>query len=204
VQPTVVHVEFLVEELSVEAALAHLLPRVLLGPETQYQIHSHRGKHDLLSKLPARLRAYSRWIPEEFRICVLVDEDRDDCLELKRRTDAIASQAGVSVLTRIAVEELEAWFLGDPQAIGVAYPRFDPGVTRKARLRDPNGITGGTWEALERELQRVGYFKTGFRKVEAADAIARHMDPERNTSHSFKVFCAGLQALETGQRRPRE
>ena len=58
--------------------------------------------------------------------------------------------------------------------------------------RDPDAIRGGTWEALERELKRVGYFKGGLGKIEAAKAISAQMDPERNISNSFQVFMKGL------------
>ena len=62
----------------------------------------------------------------------------------------------------------------------------------QAKYRDPDAITGGTWEALERLLQKAGYFKTGLRKIEAARSIAAHMDPTRNTSQSFQVFRSAL------------
>ena len=35
---------------------------------------------------------------------------------------------------------------------------------------------------------KAGYFSGGLRKIEAAEQIAPHMDPSRNTSHSFQVF----------------
>lgn len=73
------HLEFLVEEPSAEAALENLLP-LMLGAAVTYQIHVHQGKQDLLLKLPARLRGYRRWLPPEWRIVALVDEDRQDCL----------------------------------------------------------------------------------------------------------------------------
>ena len=69
-----------------------------------------------------------------------------------------------------------------------AYPRVSEAVPRKAPFRNPDQITGGTWEAFERELQRAGYFKMGLRKKEAAQAIAPHIDPVQNVSHSFQVF----------------
>jgi len=72
------HIEFLVEEVSVEVALHNLVPRIV-GPDVSYAIHSHQGKQDLLTKLPSRLRAYRTWIPDDWYIVVLVDADSDDC-----------------------------------------------------------------------------------------------------------------------------
>jgi hypothetical protein len=61
-------------------------------------------------------------------------------------------------------------------------------VGTRARFRDPDGIAGGTWEAFEQIMQSAGYFPGGLAKVEAANQIAPHMDPARNTSRSFQVF----------------
>ncbi len=75
------HIEFLVEERSAEAALQNLLPKIF-GHAATFSIHPHQGKPDLLKKLPLRLQGYSYWLPEDWRIVVLVYADDDDCLEL--------------------------------------------------------------------------------------------------------------------------
>jgi hypothetical protein len=92
------------------------------------------------------------------------------------------------VVNRIAVEELEAWFFGDATAIMQAYPGIPASLPQKAKYREPDAIAGGTWEALERVLQRAGYFKGGLAKIEAARSIARKMDPQQNRSISFRCF----------------
>ena len=193
-----------VEEPSMEAALQVLLPP-LLGPAA-FQIIRFQSKDDLLKHAPARLRGYAGWLPASTRILVLVDRDDDDCVTLKARLEASAAAAGLltktaaakgqrfQLVTRIAVEELEAWFFGDWQAVQAAYPKVSPQIPRKAGLRDPDAIGGGTWEALERVLKRAGYFSTGLRKVELARTVARHMDPGRNRSRSFNAFAAAVAA----------
>ena len=95
---------------------------------------------------------------------------------------------GYQVVNRIVIEELEAWFFGDWQAVQAAYPRVAGTIPRKAAFRDPDAIAGGTWEAIERILKRAGYFKGGLRKLELAREVAQHMEPARNSSHSFRVF----------------
>jgi len=196
------HIEILVEEQSMEEALKILLPRILPA-ETTYRILNFQGKKNLLRQLPARLRGYS-WITEDYRIVVLTDEDRQNCLALKQQMEEAAQQAGLStktsagntrfqVLNRIVIEELEAWFLGDVEALRQAYPRLPERLPRK--FNNPDAVAGGTWEALERTMQRHGYFKGGYLKVEAARAISPHMDPARNRSRSFQVFRDGLLAL---------
>ena len=139
---------------------------------------------------------------------VLVDEDRQNCRILKQKLETAVTRAGLvtkssaekssmfQVLNRIIVEELEAWFFGDVDALRTAYPRVSANLQRNRRYRDPDAIAGGTWEALERILQQNGYFQGGLPKIQVADEIAQHMVPERNTSHSFQVFRTGLLAIQ--------
>jgi len=196
------HIEILVEEQSMEEALKNLLPR-MLPSETTYRIHNFLGKQNLLRQLPARLRGY-RWIPDDYRIIVLLDEDRQNCFNLKHYLETAAQQAGLTtktgvggsrfqVLNRIVVEELEAWFLGDIDAMRRAYPRLPENLPPK--FKNPDAVSGGTWETLEKTLQRYGYFRGGYAKVEVARAISAYMDPNRNRSKSFQVFRDGLLAL---------
>ena len=127
------HLEILVEEASAEAALVNLLPRII-EDTVAFAVRTFRGKRDLLSKLPDRLRGYRATLPSDGRIVVLVDEDRSDCMELKARLEEIAKDAGFvtktaarrgrkfQVVNRLAIEELEAWFFGDVKALVQAYP----------------------------------------------------------------------------------
>lgn len=200
------HVELLVEDQSTEAALSLLLP-MILGDRATWCIHAHRGKRDLIEKLPNRLRGYAAWLPDDYSIVVLVDGDGADCLILKSHLDGAARDAGlttrpvcksyrrIQVLNRIAIEELEAWFFGDVTALCAAFPGIPESLGRRAPYRNPDAIGGGTWEALERELQKAGYYRTGLAKIEASRSIARHMDPNRNRSRSFQHFRDGLRLL---------
>ena len=199
------HFEFLVEELSTESALANLVPNILEANHT-FAIHPFQGKADLLSNLLSRLRAYRSWIPKDWRIVVLIDEDRADCKALKGKLEKAAKQAGLvtrtskkgqspfQVLNRLAIEELEAWFFGDVLALKAAYPRVPATLGKKAKYRDPDSIVGGTWEALDRELRKAGYYPTGMPKIEVSRNVSLHMDAARNQSHSFQVFVDGLKA----------
>lgn len=200
------HVEILVEELSAEAALRGLLPRML--GDASWEVRTFSGKPALLKELPTRLRAYPKWLPhvhgEAWCVVVLVDRDEEDCLDLKARLERIAAEAGLvsrsvdaeqfNVVSRIAIEELEAWFFGDVPALRAAYPRVSATLAGKAKFRDPDAIRGGTWEQLEKVLER--YYPTGMPKVEVARAIASHMDPDTNRSTSFQAFRDALYSLQ--------
>jgi len=200
---SILHLEFLVEEASLEAALTQLLPKILPSNIT-FNIHPYGGKPDLLAKVPNRLKGYQAWLPPDWKIVVLIDEDREDCLKLKKQLEDMAISAGLitksscqkdksfQVLNRIVVEELEAWFFGDVEAICQAYPKVSPNLAKQKRYRDPDGIKGGTWEALERVLQNAGYHAGGLEKYKASSEISKYMNPESNRSKSFQVFYQGL------------
>ncbi|MEI2579637.1 DUF4276 family protein [Scytonema sp. PRP1] len=96
------------------------------------------------------------------------------------------------VLNRVAIEELEAWFFGDLHALINAYPGVSPNLENQAKYREADAITGGTWEALEKVLQRAGHHKGGLEKTRAAREISLHMNPSNNRSKSFQIFYDGL------------
>lgn len=137
------HIEFLVEEESAEKALRILVPKIF-DTDVHFDIHTFQGKRDLLQSLPSRLKGYRSWLPADWRIVVLIDEDRQDCVELKNKLEQAAQSAGFStrstpgadggfqVINRLAVEELEAWFFGDVKAIVSAYPNVSPNIGNKA------------------------------------------------------------------------
>ena len=201
------HIEFLLEEESCAEALRLVVPKII-GHRESFATHVFQGKTDLVNCLPSRLRGYSKWLPDDWRIVVLLDRDRDDCLELKGELEKSAREAGLrtkasaggrgrlQVLNRIAVEELEAWFFGDVEAITAAYARVPKTLAQKRAFRNPDGISG-TWEALERVLKKAGYYAAGMPKIEVARNIGRHLQPDRNRSASFRVFCAGLREIVT-------
>ena len=98
------------------------------------------------------------------------------------------------VIKRILIEDLESCCFGDVDAIVAAYPGVAPTLAQKAKYRDSGAIKGGTWEALERVLQSAGHHCGGLAKIQAARDRAEHMDPNRNLSESFQVFCDAIVA----------
>ena len=193
------HLEILVEEPSMEHALHAVLPKII--KEKSFRIYRSRGKRDLLENLSKRLRGYARFLPDSHRIIVVIDRDNDDCQELKSRIETMAQNAGLrirgdhrgpaQVIVRIAIEELEAWYFGDWQAVQAAYPRAN---RAPQHCRAPDAIRGGTWEAFERVMKQSGYFASGLRKIEAATKIAPHIDPVGNTSPSFQALRRALES----------
>lgn len=199
-------IEILVEEQSAEEALRHLLPR-LLKNRARAKVINLGSKYKLLKVLPKRLAAYAQRIAggESLRVVVLVDRDDDDCERLKAELERMAATAGLPtksspaaneqfvVLNRIVVEELESWFIGDPDALRKAFTSL-PAISQKAGIfRNPDN--GGSWEALHRFLKKHGIYKSSFPKIDAARHIAPHLKVEQNNSRSFQVFVSGMEAL---------
>ncbi len=197
------HFEFLVEEYSAKECLEQILPKILPEKIT-YEIRSFRGKSDLIKKMPDRFNGYKAWIPKDWKIIIIIDRDDEDCKQLKEKLEQFAVSAGFitksasnetnsfKILNRIAIEELEAWFFGDINAIASAYPRVSKSLGQQAKFRNSDEIKGGTWEALEKVLQKAGYHQGGLEKVKAAREISQFMDPPNNRSPSFQIFYQSL------------
>ncbi len=202
--------DIFVEEQSAEAALRNLIYKILPEAKIDVRFHPFRGKQDLLDKLPGQLRAYSQWIADNHFLIVLVDRDKNDCQYLKRRLESYAAEAGLTtlssspehfhVINRIAIEELEAWFFGDAGALHKAFPRVPISLGKKAPYRDPDAISGGTSQRLEKLLRDNGYFRGGLQKIRAAREISQHMNPDRNRSRSFQVFRDALRRIPQSEK----
>ncbi len=197
------HVEFLLEEESMEAFLNGFLPRVF--PHLDYQCHPLGGKKSTLKKLPDRLRGYAGWIPENWRIVILIDQNGEDCHDLKAQLEAFAQRAGLPTITnpggkpaivinRIVIPRLEAWYFGDWEAVRQAYPHAPENIPHRPQYRTPDAIADPT-QSFEQIMRKAGYFLSGLRKIEAATLISPHLVAERNTAHSFQVFYRTLQTI---------
>jgi hypothetical protein len=200
-------VEFLVEELSAKAALEQLLPRLL--PGCACRVRAFEGWQDLLGQLPALLQGYHRRIFREgdadLRVVVLLDGD-GICTRRKADLEARAKGAGLvtkttaapgqvfQVLNRVAVQELEALWLGDRDAIMAAYDGVKPHHFKGIKERETDAPLKPS-EVLWAVLKQGRHFLTGKQKTRWATDISRHIEPARNTSPSFQYFCAGLAAL---------
>ena len=175
---------FLLEEYSMKVLLEGLLTR--LFPKMTFLFIHHEGKRDLEKSIPRKLKA---WREPGVRFVVVRDNDGGDCTILKKRLVNMCSEAGRSdTLIRIAVQELEAWYFGDPKALAAAFGK--PGLAaleKKRKYREPDAIAKPSVE-LERLVP-------SFQKVSGARLMARHLERKRNRSSSFRIFMKGLERL---------
>jgi hypothetical protein len=180
-------VVFLLEERSMRILLEGLLPRLL--PGLQFVCIPHEGKQDLEKSIPRKLRA---WNEPGARFVVVRDNDIGDCRVLKKRLTTLCTLAGRwDTLVRIPCQELEAWYLGDPNALACAFDRPAlAGLHRKARFKDP--------DAVQRPSAELAKLVPEFQKITGARLMAAVMTEEGSHSRSFKAFLSGLRKLGAG------
>ena len=213
------HFEILVEDASGELLLGSLLPKILgkNGDSHTWRTHAYKGmgrlpkdlrgktdpwKRIILDRLPAVLAGYGRsQHGTESAVVVLVDLDDRDCIGFKQELLQIQKRCHPrpKVLFRIAIEEMEAWLLGDTNAIFKAFPRAKKNVLHSY---SQDSICG-TWETLadavfpggSPTLKAEGYPRIGEEKCKWASLIGPHLDVESNLSTSLQVFRSGLLKL---------
>jgi len=176
-------VVFLLEEYSMRILLEGLLPR--LFPGLPFLCVHHEGKHDLEKSIPRKLRA---WREPGVRFCVIRDNDNADCRALKQSLLGLCRDGHRDdALVRIACQELEAWYIGAPDALAMAYGQAElRGLAAKARFRDP--------DAVVHPARALTTLVPEFQKVSGARAMARVL-PRQNGSRSFEVLMAGIGRL---------
>lgn len=174
----------LLEESSMQVLLDGLLPR--LFPTLQFLCVPHDGKTDLEHSVPRKLR---EWREPGVRFAVVRDNDGKDCRALKDTLRQLC-HAGHrdDALIRIACQELEAWYLGEPDALADAFGHEAlRTIRRKARFRDSDSVLSPSEEVEQLVPQ--------FQKVSGARRMAQHLSRKRNTSPSFRTFVAGIETV---------
>jgi len=84
------------------------------------------------------------------------------------------------------MEELEAWFLGDVDALRKAYPGIPRSLHRKARYRDPDGIKGVVGSSRT-DSAPLRIFQGRVEEDRSRADIAREMDPAEIAPRAFAV-----------------
>ena len=210
------HFEILVEDASGKALLEQIVPKIL-GPkgkpnpyrivniqELKYRVMATLPRQEartlpwdviLTQTLAIQLRAYSKALVRKNAVVVIVvDVDRRllepfrQKLEDVFHTNAPNLEGGI----RLAVEEIEAWVLGDLAAVRRAYPLAKEYILTSYVQES----VCGTWEVLadalfhggSERLTEIGYPLIGREKCRWAENIGQYMDMDKNRSPSFQAF----------------
>lgn len=195
------HFEILVEDASGEKFLNIIVPKII-GNEHTFNVISYKGLGDLLTTLPRFLRAYGKtWqYGYEGVVIVVCDLDKKCLKQFRQELLAVLNQCNPQPETRfcIAVEEGEAWLLGDIAAIEKAYPHAKSAVLKNYK----NDSICGTWEKLADALYKGGAASLklqnpGAEKCVWAEKITPYMDIDTNQSPSFQYFRDNLRRIAT-------
>jgi hypothetical protein len=217
-----IYIELLVEDESGKILIEEIMKKYKGDREDlDYKVHGFKGigrlpkKSDkvhnvksfcLLNDLPIYLRGINDSIKDwsgQKAIFVILDNDDENCAELKRKLDDLCNtlDLSVQVFFCIAIEEMEAWLLGDKAALYAAYPSAKQQVVNKYKQ---DSVTG-TWECLANAVYKGGvsklkkdatsYFEIGREKRRWAEEIGIHMDIRNNQSPSFRYFISKLDKL---------
>lgn len=211
------HFEILIEDQSGYALLDLLLPELIgnHGDPHTWKLHAYRGigrippglgntddpaTRMLLNELPRLLRGY-RQTPGIDAVVVVLDADHRDCRPFLEELRALAAACDMAdtTLFRLAIEEMEAWYFGDRDAILEAYPKAKRAVL-EAYVQD---AVCGTWEMLADAIypggvdaiKKVGWPLPGQLKYEWATEIGVCMNVEENRSPSFGKLRDGLRRI---------
>ncbi|MGJ5047832.1 hypothetical protein ACQR09_12245 [Bradyrhizobium oligotrophicum] len=214
------HLEVLVEDQSGKRMLDLIVPKIIDGAHT-FRVHAYKGigripkglasksdpaKRILLQELPRLLEGYGKAFasyPKGYaaHVAIVCDLDDRDMKKFLKDLDSTLSSCRTKPKTEfcLAIEEGEAWLLGDKQAVEKAYPKANKSVL-SAYVYDS---ICGTWEVLANAihtggasaLQRLGWQAVGHEKFKWADTITPHLNIERNGSPSLAHFVRRLETL---------
>lgn len=211
------HFEILVEDQSGKKALDILVPKIV-GNNHTFRIISYKGigrlpenltrtsdpnKRILLDQLPRLLQGYGKTYTNNYPGVVIVVCDLDkSCLKIFREELLqVLNRCNPSPTTRfcIAIEEGEAWFLGDLAAIKLAYPRAKQKILNSYQ----NDSICETWKKLAdavypggaKKLSTQGWQAVGAEKSKWAEKISPKLNVDNNKSPSFCYFRDKLREL---------
>lgn len=166
---------------------------VVIKDGEQIKIHAHEGKKALeyaLSKTIPTISGYSG-----SKILVTIDQDKNDCKELKAKIEKILREnCRCDYKIRIVCKELESWFLGDLEAVAKSYPRFNIDQHKnKSKMRRVDEID----QPSKKLLKIIPEYKDkkALPKIEASKKISPHLDLNKNTSPSFKNTILAIKTL---------
>ena len=208
------YIEFLIEDWSGKIAMDILIPK-LIKDDITIRTHPYKGlgripkglkpkqnagTRQLLSQLPRLLQGFAK-VPSCKAVIVICDLDDRNKKIFLAELDSILNSCNPrpNAVFCLAIEEFEAWYLGDLNAIRKAYPRAKGNVLNGYK----NDSICGTWELLanaiysggSKALSKKGWQAVGEQKSVWAQTISPHMDVDKNVSPSFNEMRLKLQEI---------
>lgn len=202
--------QFLIEDQSGATLIRIIMEKVKKrDPDITYDIKAFKGiggftkkntvretkTGKLLNDLATFLKGFNKSLQTfEAVVFIVLDNDNNDPVQFKSRLEEVAAQNMITIdyVFCLAIEEMEAWLLGDEAAVISAYPHARISELRKY---EQDSICG-TWEKLADVIYKGGqqamkkqlYSEQGRIKSEWALKIGPLMDISQNKSPSFNYF----------------
>ena len=193
------HLEVLVEDQSGGIALEILLEKILgaNGAVHSWKMRPYKGigrrlpnnlsgvtnpsNRILLDRLPSILKGYGRSLPDSSAVMVVLDSDDKDCQKFKQELLDVLNACNPRpiALFKIAVEESEAWLLGDRAAVKIAYPNAKNSVL-DSYVQDSICGTWKCWQMLCIPAER-----NGLRDWVTQRSASRNVSGLRESPHTW-------------------
>ena len=209
------HYQFLIEDQSSAVLIELLMKKILVNnPDTTFDIKPFKGiggftkkntvketkTGKLLNDLATYMRGFCKSLQHiEASLFVVLDNDDRNTKVFRSELESVAQQNQISMdyVFCIAIEEVEAWLLGDRIAIENAYPHLNNQIL-KHYVQDS---ICGTWELLANvvhkgglsKLKNASFHEIGRLKCEWAKNIGQYMDIDNNDSPSFNYFLTEIR-----------
>ena len=198
------YVELLIEDISGKIAMDILIPK-LIDNDMPVRTHYYKGigripkglkpktnadKRQLLDQLPRLLQGFGK-VPDCTAVVVICDLDDSDKQQFLNQLNAVLNSCNPrpNAVFCLAIEEFEAWYLGDLEAVRKAYPHAKNNILNRYK----NDSICGTWEVLadavyaggSKALNKKGRQAIGEQKTIWAETISPRMNVDKNASPSF-------------------
>lgn len=211
------HFQYLIEDQSSAILIDLVMKKIIEDPlSVTYSCKAFKGiggftkkntvKETKTGKLLNDLATYMRGFNKSLQgmkaalIVVLDNDDRDTvAFEKELRKVALKNNIMMDYVFCIAIEEVEAWLLGDENALQSAYPSAKIN-TLHTYIQDS---ICGTWEVLAEVVYPGGlaklkkdcptYIERGKCKCEWANSICQYMVISDNKSPSFVSFVSEIR-----------
>lgn len=213
--------QFLIEDKSTEILVNHVLNKLKAQyPEKEicWDIKSFGGighlqkrgsaleqrTGKLLNDLPMYMRGFSKVLQTmpNSALFIVLDNDKRDTQQFRKELEdiAITNMILCDYVFCVAIKEMEAWLLGDTEAIREAYPNAKMQCIKKYKQ---DGICD-TWEILADMVYPKGlsklkkkagdaYTEIGKAKCEWANRIGKCLHLYENDSPSYQYFITELE-----------
>ena len=210
------HFQFLIEDHSGEILVRAIIKKIMTGnPTITVDYKSFKGiggftkrntvretkDGKLLNDLATYMRGFNKSLQKiDAALFVVLDNDKRDPGVFRKELQDVAQKNNITIdhVFCIAVEEMEAWLMGDENAVKTAYPSVKLRILHSyvqdsicdtwEKLAD--AVYPGGYDKLKKECPT--YMEIGKCKSEWAEKIGRHIDLRNNKSPSFNAFCSEI------------